>query len=132
MCALSTATFTMALKHNHTIRSLNLSRNGIGVVGVGPLADALHQNNTLTSLDLAGNCVGAEGVGLLSEALRNKPPPGSVKEVPEEGEVIQWLRTIGLPVEKVAEYGVAFKVQSINSTLYPTNGVRRGFQGTVY
>jgi hypothetical protein len=40
-----------------------------------------------------------------------------VKEVPEEGEVIQWLRCIGLPVDKVDEYAVSFKENEIDPSI---------------
>jgi len=57
------------MKHNNTLRSLNLSDNQIGEKGAGAVARVLAASPALRVLNLAKNDLGEEGGALIGEAL---------------------------------------------------------------
>eukprot|EP01132_Coremiostelium_polycephalum_P010256 gene10256-12580_t len=60
-----------ALKHNHTITTLDLSFNSIGTNGIY-LADMIKLNTTIQSIYLMGNQLNNDSVIAIAEALRTK------------------------------------------------------------
>ncbi|CAF0808401.1 unnamed protein product [Adineta steineri] len=59
------------LRHNATLTTLNLARNGIDGVGAQYLGDALQHNTTLTTLNLSGNGIREVGAQHLAAGLRH-------------------------------------------------------------
>jgi hypothetical protein len=61
---------TQALRVSHTIESLQLGDNEIGVEGARAMADVLKENTSLQMLDLHGNNIGVEGARAMADALK--------------------------------------------------------------
>jgi len=66
---LADGAFTSALAQNHTLRTLNLYNNKIGVEGAKCLAAALKVNSSLQQLHLGGNHIGDKGAQFLADSL---------------------------------------------------------------
>jgi hypothetical protein len=67
------ATGAMALCHNTTVRSLNLSFNGLTSLSMPPLVKGIAHNNLITHLNLAGNKIGDDGCLILGYFLSQNP-----------------------------------------------------------
>jgi Ran GTPase-activating protein (RanGAP) involved in mRNA processing and transport len=60
-----------ALKVNKTLRSVDLSRNQLGVGAAKAIANALKENTSLQSIYLYGNKIGVDGAKAIAEALKD-------------------------------------------------------------
>ncbi|MBN8523519.1 MAG: hypothetical protein J0M23_06685 [Rickettsiales bacterium] len=60
-----------ALKVNHHIIKICLSRNKIGAIGAAALAEALKVNHSIVELDLDHNNLGEEGIAAITESLNS-------------------------------------------------------------
>jgi Ran GTPase-activating protein (RanGAP) involved in mRNA processing and transport len=58
------------LRHNSTLKELELRDSNIGNVGAAALAEALTHNSSLTEIDLNWNLIGDDGAAAMSEALK--------------------------------------------------------------
>ena len=61
----------LALHHNSTLKTLDLSNNSISDAGAVALAPALHHNSTLKWLDLSNNSISDAGAVALARALHH-------------------------------------------------------------
>ena len=58
-----------ALRHNTTLKTLNLSRCGITLPGAMTLCDSLETNTSVNDLNLSENDIGDDGIVCLSHSL---------------------------------------------------------------
>ena len=59
------------LKHNITLRELNMSDNLIGDEGAVAMAEMLQHNTTLRKLNMSGNTIGEWGTQVMTVMLKN-------------------------------------------------------------
>ena len=67
----SVAVATEVIKHNSTIRKLDLSSNGLEAGDCNTLAEAIKHNSTITQLDLSDNDLGTTDFATLAEAIKH-------------------------------------------------------------
>lgn len=88
-----------ALKVNHHIIKICLSRNKIGAIGAAALAEALKVNHSITTLDLHNNRINNEGAIAIAEALQ----------------VNHSIVELDLDHNNLGEEGIAAITESLNS-----------------
>ncbi|GMH40229.1 hypothetical protein BSKO_08133 [Bryopsis sp. KO-2023] len=67
---LSISYLTEAMRNNHGMKEIDLSRNNLGNEGAGHIADMLRKNSTLEVLNLSKNRIEVEGIRYIAGALR--------------------------------------------------------------
>ena len=86
-----------ALKHNSTLRQLNVCETGITPQSVELIVDTISCNSSLVALDLFDNNLGSEGVRAISEAMKSSNLSLScihVKHIPSDPMVAKTLELV--------------------------------------
>lgn len=109
----------MAMKHNQTVRELNLHDNGIGEKGVVAICDMMAVNMWISDLDISGNDVGKTGLAALANTIQNavmlkrlnlsqcKIQGSGVKEFISSLSHNHRLQTLDLSYNEIGDEGVA-------------------------